>query len=326
MRAGRLVDVGTMVCEEAPVRPPGDGELLVRSGFASICGSDLHTVFPGSGRLRRAPGPPGFPGHEGVGEVTVSEHPDFRPGDRVLTVPNAGVGMCFAEYQTLQARYCIKLPDRDVPLQHLLMAQQLGTVIFALKRRPVDLAGKTVVVIGQGSAGAFFAALARRAGAQKIVVTDRCPGRLDYSRRLGVDTAIDAREGDPVEAIREATDGRGGDFVIEAVGANPTLVQSIEVAALNGDLLWFGLPEGTGEDVPFSFPQFFRKRLTAASTYGAQEEPGLASFREALDLIVRGEIDVAPLVGTVLPIEEIGEAFHMAHEPPDGTLKVSLWF
>lgn len=324
MRAGVFVAPGTMECREADVRAPGDGELLVRTRFASICGSDLHSVFP-AGAPARLPGPPGFPGHEGVGEVIESRDHDYKPGDLVLTVPNYSNGMCFAEYQTIAARYCLPVPEADVPLEHVLMAQQLGTVVFALKRRPVSLRGKNVVIIGHGSAGAFFAFLARRAGAGRIVVTDLSEARLSYARKLGVDVAIDASADDPVRAVREATDGHGGDFVVEAVGQPETLKQSVAVAAPGGDLLWFGLPYGQ-ERMPFTFGEFFVKRLSAAATFGAQDEPGHASFREALDLIVKREIDVAPLLSHVLPIEEIGKAFVLAHERTDNALKVSLRF
>jgi L-iditol 2-dehydrogenase len=325
MRAGRLVAPGTMVCEEVPIQPPGEGEVTVRTRLASICGSDVHTVFPASGRVEGLPRPPGFPGHEAVGEVVESNVPDLQPGDLVLTAPSFVVGMCFAEYQTIAGRYCLKLPHTEAPPEHLLMAQQLGTVVFAFKRRPVDVAGRSVVIIGQGSAGVFFAMLARRAGAASIVATDLSPSRLRYGRQVGVDVAIDASTTDPIEAVREATGGRGGHLVIEAVGSGVTLQQSIEMAAFDGNVLWFGLPEGP-DDVPFRFVDFFRKRLTASSVWGAQEEPGLAPFQEAVDLIASGEIDVSPLVSHVLPIEQIGEAFTMAHEHPEGVLKVSVSF
>lgn len=324
MRAGRMVAHGTMVCEQAEVRAPGDGELLVRSAYASICGSDLHAVYPAN-TPPGLPRPPGFPGHEGVGEVVASNHPDFRQGDRVLTVPNYVAGMCFAEYQTIPASYCLPLPDSGVPPQHLLMAQQLGTVVYALQRRPVDVAGKTVAVIGQGSAGAFFTFLLRRAGAAKVLVSDLSEARLEYSRRLGADVVVNAAHAHFAQAVAEATGGRGADMVVEAVGTDDTLAQSVELAASGGELLWFGLPFGQ-ERLPFSFAQFFMKRLCAATTYGAQDEPGHRSFREALDLIVKGEIDVAPLVSHVLPIEQIGRAFELAHTRDDGALKVSLRF
>ena len=59
-------------------------------------------------------------------------------------------------------------------------------------------------------------------------------------------------------------------------------------------------------------------------TFGAQDEPGLAAFREALDLIQRGEIDMAPFVTHIFPLSRVREAFELAHDPRDGALKVSL--
>lgn len=325
MRAGRIVGSGRVEYEEAEVKAPGDGELLVRTTYASICGSDLHIAIP------RDPvevtGPPGFPGHEGVGEVVESSSPELAPGDRVLCVPNAAIGMTFAEYQAIPARYCIPLPESDLTELELLMAQQLGTVVFAQRRRRVDVTGANVVVLGQGSAGLFHAFLARRGGAAKIITTDVSPARLAHSRATVADLAIDASEGDDAvrQQVMDATGGRGGDYVIEAVGVKETLAQSVRLAAPRGDVLWFGLPD-TRQDVPISFSQFFRKQLTASTAVGAQEEPGLVSFRAALDLIVSGAIDVSPLVSHVLPIEKIADAFHLAHSREDGALKVSVSF
>ena len=67
-RAGLLAAQGCMVFVEAPVEPPQDGDLLVRTHYASICGSDLHIVNHGV-ETDPALWAPGYPGHEGVGEV-----------------------------------------------------------------------------------------------------------------------------------------------------------------------------------------------------------------------------------------------------------------
>jgi L-iditol 2-dehydrogenase len=321
MKASRWVDQGRVVCEEAPVPVPAEGELLVRTTFASLCGSDLHAVFlnvPGPG------GPPGFPGHESVGEVVESRAKGFAPGDPVLTVPHAGAARCLAEYQALPAAACIKLPA-DQRLDHLLMAQQLGTVVYALRRHPLEVVGKDVVIVGQGSAGAFFTFLFRRAGAGRIVVADKSPARLAYTRRLGADVVIDATKGDTQAEVMAATEGRGGDVVVEAVGSRQTLLESVDLAATRATLIWFGLPEG-GEPYGFNFAGFFRRQLTAYSVFGAQGEPGLVSFRDAVKLIVDGAIDVGPLLSHILPIERVEEAFHIAHDRSDNALKVSISF
>jgi L-iditol 2-dehydrogenase len=321
MKAARWVDIGRVECEDVPVPPVADGQVLVRTAYASICGSDLHVVFPGA---PPRPADPGYPGHESVGEVVESRCPGFEPGDRVLTVPFAVDGRCLAEFQALPGSSCIRLPD-TAPLSHLLMAQQLGTVVYALRTHPLDLIGKDAAVIGQGSAGAFFTFLLKRAGAARVLVSDRSRVRLAYSRKLGADLVVDASTGDFRSAVMEATDGQGTALVVEAVGSRETFPLSLELAAPGATLVWFGLPEGGG-DYPFSFPQFFRRGLTAYSNFGAQGEPGLESFRYAVRLIADGAIDVAPLLSHMLPIEKVDEAFRIAHDRADNALKVSIKF
>jgi L-iditol 2-dehydrogenase len=325
MRAGRLVEIGRVVFEEVPIDPPQAGELLVHSEFASICGSDLHGVQYGV-ELPPPPWPPGYPGHEGIGRVVESRADGFVEGDRVLCVPNAAIGRCMAEYQRLAATTAVKLdPALDLPGEQIMMAQQLGTVIFALRRYPTDVAGKTVVVLGQGSAGLFFTHLLKRAGAARVIVADLSPARLALSPAFGADVVLDARTDDVRAAVRDLTGGRGSDYLVEAVGSRHTLAQSIELAAFDSKLLWFGLPD-TSSPVEVSFQKFFRKRLTAQTVYGAQFEPGLVSFRVALDMIARGDIDVRPLLSHILPIEDVERAFELAHTRDDGAVKVSVSF
>jgi L-iditol 2-dehydrogenase len=321
VKAARWVDTGKVVCEEVPLPSVADGEILVRTAYASICGSDLHTVFLG------VPGAGGFGpylGHEGAGEVVESRCAGFEPGDRVLTVPHAVAGRCLAEYQALPGVACIPLP-LGAPLSHLLMAQQLGTVIFALRHHPLDVIGKDAAVIGQGSAGAFFTFLLNRAGAARVLVSDKSPARLAYARTLGADLAVDAGADDFRAAVLEATAGQGAGVVVEAVGSRETFPLSLELAATGGTIVWFGLPEGA-DDYPFSFHQFFRRRLTAHCVFGAQGEPGLESFRYAVRLIHDGAIDVSPLLSHMLPIEDVGDAFRIAHDRTDNALKVSIKF
>ncbi|MEM7340187.1 MAG: zinc-binding dehydrogenase [Actinomycetota bacterium] len=325
MRAGRMVGLNEMVCEETEVWKPADGDLVVRTTYASICGSDLHVVCHGV-MQNPLPCKHGFPGHEGIGEVLESHHPDFEPGDIVLTVPNTPVGTCFNEIQTLPAAYCLKMPDTDIPAAELLMAQQLGTVLWALRRQPVDVTGKTVAVMGQGSAGLFFTHLMRRAGAATVIASDLAPARMALSKEFGADHVIDNTDGALTAAVRDLTNGRGADFVIEAVGRAHTLAQSIDVVGFEGTMLWFGLPD-TESPVPIDFNKFFRKRLSAFSYHGAQDEPALASFQAATDIITRGELDVSKVVSHVIDVEHIHDAFQLANDPgADDAVKVSLSF
>ncbi len=350
MKAGRMVDVGRMECEEIPV-PPLDEissdaapssrpdaalgmtavnyDVLIRSEMASICGSDLHMVMMGAGLAHRPPCPHGFPGHEGIGMVVESRAPGLPEGTHVLTFPNPPVGECFCAFQRINSSYCVPLPAGDVPRSHLLMGQQLGTVIYAMRQHPRDVTGETVMVMGQGSAGLFFTYLLKRAGAERVIVSDLSPTRLAVAEAYGADECLNAAElgnAGVIEAVKDMTNGRGADYVVEAVGRSDTFLDSVELVRMDGQLLWFGLPS-TDDNIHVRFQKFFRKRLSAASTYGAQDEPGSMSFRQALQLIASGDIDVSPLLSHVYDVSEIGDAFRMAHEPHDaGALKVSISF
>lgn len=324
MRAARMVEPGRMVCEQMDVRPPDEGELLVKTHKASICGSDLHVIYMGLSFFP-PPTPPGFPGHEGIGEVLESRDARFSPGDWVLTCPWPTKAGCFAEFQTIEASFCLPLPQYDGPVDHLMMAQQLGSVLYGFRKAKLDLHGKTVMVMGLGSAGSFFSFLAKRAGAAKVIASDLSEARLAAGPHFGVDLAVMADPENVKTAVMDETGGEGVDFLIEAVGSRDALLQSVDLVRSGGEMLLFGLPD-TNEPVPFNFHDFFRKKLTAYCEVGAQHEPDLVSFSHALELIAKGEIDVAPMITHVLPIEKIDEAMRMAHERTDNALKVSIDF
>ena len=325
MRAGQMHGVNDMRCVEAPIPTIGDDQILVKTAMASICGSDLHVVCHGAGIGYPLPCPHGYPGHEGIGEVVASNHAGVAVGARVLCFPFAGASEGFSEYQRMNGKYVLPLPETDVSEPELLMAQQLGTVIFAARQRPVDVFGKTVLVIGQGSAGLFWTYWMKHEGAARVIAVDLSDERLAVSGAMGADVTLNAGEVDVAEAVRELA-GPGPDHVIEAVGRRETLYQSIELVRPGGDLMWFGLPD-TDDSVPISFAQFFRKKLAASSTYGAQDEGDAVSFRKALELIADRRIDVSPLLSHVYPIEEIDTAFAVANDPvPVGALKVSVTF
>ncbi|MCH8883503.1 MAG: zinc-binding dehydrogenase [SAR324 cluster bacterium] len=191
-----------------------------------------------------------------------------------------------------------------------------GPATFTSRRR-------APMVMGQGSAGMFFAYLLKRAGAAKVIVSDLSQARLAVSPAMGADLALHPNGTDVLQAVLDETGGAGADYVIEAVGSRSSLLESVKLVREGGDLLLFGLPDSK-EPVPFNFAAFFGRRISASSTYGAQSEPGLVSFRAAVELIRSGAIDVSPVVSHILPIEEIDRALHMAHERIDNAIKVSV--
>ncbi|MEZ5228649.1 MAG: zinc-binding dehydrogenase [Acidimicrobiales bacterium] len=306
---------------------PSEGQVLVKTHAASICGSDLHVVCHGV-NMPPVPCAHGYPGHEAIGEIVASSGSDTSAlpvGTNVLCFPPAHIATCFGDYQALGSKYVLPLPECDVTAAELLMAQQLGTVIFAAKQWGVEVEGRSVMVIGQGSAGLFWASWLRHCGAASIIASDPVAERRAASAHFGVDTVLDPRSDDIEAALRDLT-GPGPDLVVEAVGTKQTLNDSVNLVRPDGNLMWFGLPD-SDQAVPIEFSKFFRKRLRAASTYGAQDEPSASSFQTALDLISSGAIDVKPLLSQTFSIEDIDQAIVAANQPfESGALKVSVTF
>ena len=182
MRSARLVEIGRMECDEIEMGPLQPGKVRVQTEMASICGSDLHRVKMGALMEYELPCPHGYPGHEGIGQVVESHSEHLPEGTHVLTFPNTTTCEGFNEYQRIEAKYCLPLPNSEVSRPEMMMAQQFGTVIYAMKKHPREIQGKTAVVIGQGSAGLFWTYLIKRAGASKIIVSDLSDARLKVSR------------------------------------------------------------------------------------------------------------------------------------------------
>ncbi len=332
MRAAQVFGIGDIrFVSDASTPKPGPEDAFIQTTMASICGSDLHMAGMGW-QIAEYPAPAGHPGHEAIGVVLQAprSYPQnlygdlLKEGDLALTVPHIWDSMCFAEYMKVDANHMLKLPV-GTPAEHLLMTQQLGTVVFAAQRLPASLDGMTCAVIGQGSAGLFWNFVLKRRGAARIIALEPLQHRRELSLLYGADDTLDRVGNAATETVMELTEGTGADIVIEAVGSTSTLSQAFHIVKPEGTCVLFGLPE-SNDPVHFDYTEMFKKRVNAYTILGAQEEPGLKSFRQALNLIADGEIDMAPVVSHVVPIERVSEAFELASSRTDGAIKVALTF
>jgi L-iditol 2-dehydrogenase len=317
MRAAVITAPGRIEVTDVPRPVPGPGDLLLRTVAASICASDFHSVYHRAGDQL----PSDVLGHEAVGIVEESRDPGFRPGDPVLATPPVPIGRTFADYQVVPAKYALPLPAGH-DLDGLLMAQQLGTAVYALKDFMPGGPPAAAVVIGLGPAGLNFVSLLAHRGVAQIIGVDPCGWRLDAARELGAAAVLDPAAADTVEAVTELTGGQGAGLVVEAAGLNETRRQAMLAVALRGSVGLFGLPEPGAPDVSMPFQYLFRKRASLHTTFDAQNEPGLASFAEARDLIVAGAVKPHVLISHHFPLERVADAFDAAHNRPPGVRKV----
>ncbi|MEN0139269.1 MAG: zinc-binding dehydrogenase [Rhodococcus sp. (in: high G+C Gram-positive bacteria)] len=293
--------------------------------YASICGSDVHIVFDGFHAPERL-GKPGYPGHEGVGVVVESRSPEIEVGRQVLTVPHGQRGGCFAEYQVVDSSHVIPLHD-DLDLRRVLLAQQLGTTIFAMKKflpptTPDCAMPRTAAVIGAGSSGLFFLQHLTARGVE-VTVSDLNVDRLAVAERLGAARTVHEPDEAMVDVIHDLTEGLGVDLVIEAAGYDATRATAVEMARVRGTVGFFGYPETRGS-APFPVERAFRKSLTMEWVNGTQAEPGLVSFRAAVEAIRAGAIEVDHCLEAMFDLEDAPAAFDAARHHGHGATKVCI--
>lgn len=297
----------------------GPDQVLVRNHVSTICGSDLHVVYDSSpdGTAR-----PGYPGHESVGVVAESSDPAFAPGDLLLAVPNLAHAGGFAEYQLLPSALVIPLPA-GTPPEVAVLAQQLGTTVFAMKRFWRGPAEGAAVVLGAGAVGLFFTRLCRLAGFEQVIVSDLHPHRLEVAKQVGA-TDIVLAEGDAVVSAVQRLTGTGARLVVEAAGRDETRVQAIHCVAVDGRIGMFGMPDGAEMTLPFEL--LFRRKPTVEFCWDAQAEPGHVSFREGFEAIRTGRVDATPFLPRLWPLAQLSDALDAARTAAPEAVKFGVRF
>ena len=324
MRAATLVRSGVVEVRDFPIPEPGPDQVLVEMHYSSICGSDVHVIFDGFHNPELL-GRPGYPGHEGIGIVAVSTYPEFPVGSPVLTVPFGQRGGCFAEYQAVDLAQTIALPAGS-DLRRVLLAQQLGTTVFAMKKflSPAADLPRSAAVIGAGSAGLFFLQQLQATGID-VIVSDLNRDRLEVAVRLGAAQTVLEPAASIIDAARAWTGGAGVDLVIEAAGYDVTRAAAVDAVRARGRVGFFGYPQLRGL-APFPVERSFRKELSMEWSNNTQAEPGLASFRVAIDLIKTGAIEVDHCLQAMYDLEDAPAAIAAAQAHGNGAVKVGIVF
>ncbi len=318
MRALRLEAVGRpLVLREHPTPTPGAGEVLVRVRAAGICHSDAHYRAGRSASLR----PPITPGHEVAGEVAqlgagVTQH---AVGDRVClhylvtccACPACAVGLeqyCttgqmighhrdggYADYIVVPARNAVRLPERIPFEQGAAMMCSSATSLHALRRGRLA-PGERVAIIGIGGLGISAVQLARALGAGEVFAVDLDASKLAVAARYGA-IPVDASDGNAVARVRERTQGRGVDVVLEVVGTPLTMRAALQMCAVHGRAVVAGLSR-----TPMELDTY-RELLGPETELIGSNDHLLSEIGELLDFAVRGELDLSDVVVRSVPLE-----------------------
>lgn len=216
----------------------GPGELLLHSEAVGLNFLDVmlcHGDYPGQGA------PPIVPGVEVVGRVVeAAPGTPFSVGQRVLSCPAMPTG-ALSERVVVDASVTVPVPDGLDPLQVAALPVNYQTAWFALERAAVRQGDTVLVHAGAGGVGIATTQLARARGARVIAVAGG-ERKAQVCRAQGA-VAVDHQHQDFVQVVRESTDGRGVDVVVDSVGGD-VQARSLSCLAFEGRLVVVGAAGG----------------------------------------------------------------------------------
>ena len=348
MRAVVYRGINDMRVETVPVPTIGPGELLIKVATCGICGTDLKKIHMGSHSAPR------IFGHEMAGTVVqVGEGvTKYSVGQRVMTFHHVPCGECyycrkrtpsqcplylktgvtagfapsgggFAEYIRVMDfvvanRGVVAIPD-DVPFEQAAFIEPLNTVLKGVKLLNLA-ADDTVLVIGQGPIGLMHAALARRTGAH-VLTSDLFPERHAIAARFGLKDPIHAGTENVVERVLVATEGRGADAVILAVGGNALIRTAMDAARPGGKVMLFAQTQHGEATIDPAAVCVDEKTLLGSYS------SSFPILDEVTSLVLdgyRSGFDLTQLISHRFQMEQAVEAIEIASHPQAGSMKIMI--
>jgi L-iditol 2-dehydrogenase len=323
-----VVSPGGVDVVRVAVPRAAEGEVLVRSVLAGVCGSDTHAAAG----LHPWISLPYVPGHEVVGVVaeTGAAVSSVQPGRRVTVEPylpcwnckqclrgqenickNLGFLGCgdpqgaLADYFTIDARRIHVIPD-ELDDQAAALVEPLSTPVHAV-RLAGGVAERTVAILGAGSIGLLLLRTVVAQGAKRVVVTAPRQERRQLALAFGADAAVDAFADDSVDQVRAAL-GESADVVFDCVANEATTRQAIGMADKGGTIVVVGVPSGEIR-LPLQLVQDRQLRIQGSATYLPED------VAESIRLLASGVVRPADFVTSVVPMESVAEAFEQAASP-----------
>ncbi len=308
MRAITQTDVGgpdTLRWTEVPDPSVGPGDVLLDIVATAVNRADL---LQREGRYPPPPGAPGYLGLEcsGVVRAVGDQVSGWRVGDEACALL-AGGG--YAEQVAVPSGQLLPLPQ-GVDVVTAAGLPEVACTVWSNLVMTADLReGETLLVHGGSSGIGTMAVQVARALGAHVAVTASTREKLDACADLGAEVLIDYTEDDFVDAVREATKGRGADVVLDVVGG-PYLSRNVSSLATGGRLVVIGLQGGRRGDLDLGM--LLAKRARVVGTTLRARPP---ADKAAIVAAVRSELwpmvedgRVRPVVHATLPISDVAEA------------------
>ncbi len=312
----------------------GPNDVLIKIKKTAICGTDIH-IYNWDEWAQTNIKPPLVAGHEFVGEVVelgkeVLSY--FNIGDRVSGEGHIACGHCrncragrahlcrtnisvgvtrngaFAEYLCIPATNAYPLP-KEIPDNYASILDPFGNATHTALS--FDLVGEDVLITGAGPVGLMAVAVAKHAGARFIVITDVNPYRLSLAEKMGATLAVNSKEKNLDEVMKELGMKEGFDVGLEMSG-NPTAFNDM-ITHMNhaGKIALLGfLPTNTG----INWSQLIMKGLTIKGIYGREMYD---TWYKMVTMIQSG-LKLDPIITHEFPVDQYQEAFELMRSGKTG--------
>jgi threonine 3-dehydrogenase len=312
--------------EDSPLPKIGEHDVLIKVHQTSICGTDLHIYKWDKWAQKNVPVPL-IVGHEFVGEIveigrsvkglnigdrvsgeghiTCGYCPNCKKGLKHLCINTQGIGYhktgCFAEYFALPAENVFVLPE-FVENEIAAIFDPFGNAVHTALQW--NLTGENVLITGAGPIGAMAVAIAKKAGARNIVITDVNDYRLDLAKQVGADATVNVLNSSIEDAMASLGIKHGFTVGLEMSG-NPQAFNTLLDKARHGaNIALLGiLPPNTLID----WDLVIFKMLTLKGIYGREI---FATWFKMVDLISSG-LDLKPLITHRFAAEDFEKGFEV---------------
>jgi len=268
-----------------------ENEVLIKVEAAGVNFPDALLV---QGKYQIVMEPPFVPGNEVCGYIEeIGEKVKLPIGTKVIGIPTIGG---FAEYVSVNKNLVIPVNNEFDSLAGASLPINYGTSYYALKRRANAKNGETLLVLGaSGGIGTASIQLAKIMGL-KIISAVGSDEKADYVKSLGSNEIIRYDKVDLKEAVKDLTEGKGVDIVIDPVGGNAT-EQALRATAFNGRLLVIGFANGEIPKISLnltlvkgvSIVGVWWGRWTNTSPHETAED-----FQELVSYVNEGKLDIVP--------------------------------
>ena len=311
--------------ENLPIPEMMDGEVLIKTEKTSMCGTDLH-IYNWDAWAQKVIHVPMITGHEfmgkiakvgknvknlnegdrvsGEGHITCGQCPLCSEGKRHLCPQTLGLGVnrpgCFAEYFTLPAENVFKLPN-SISDDRASILDPYGNAAHTALSFP--LTGEDILITGAGPVGIIAAAIAMKAGARKVVITDTSPYRLSLARKMGVVHTVNIKQESLPEAMKKA-DVLFGFTVGFEMSGNPQALSTLLETAQNGaHIALLGILPNCAID----WDLVVFKMLNIKGIYGREI---FRTWHQTSHLLESG-LDLTPIITHQFPAEEYQQGFDL---------------